>query len=120
MSINKFILLVEDNELLATLMVTVIQQRTRYEVTHVIGGKSAMQVVEHIEPDLLILDYRLPDLTGFELYQRIHDGCGNGHIPTVFTSAEFPNAPSPCVRTTRLNKPFALQEFLDTICTLLT
>jgi CheY-like chemotaxis protein len=119
MSVNKFILLVEDNELLASLMVTVIGQRTLYNVAHVVDAKSALEIVEQIEPDLLILDYRLPDLTGFELYQRIHEVSENENIPTIFTSEEFPSAASSGARTTRLNKPFALQEFLDTICTLL-
>ncbi|MDQ8193817.1 response regulator [Coraliomargarita sp. SDUM461004] len=49
-------------------------------------GKSALEQLEKVKPDLAVLDYNLPDLDGAELYQRIRETPGLESIPIVFVT----------------------------------
>ena len=119
--LHKFILLVEDNNLLAALLATAITRQTTYLIEHVVDGQSALEVIKHIQPDLLVLDYQLPDINGLELYERIHaayDRSYNVSIPTIFASSDFPDTIPTNMRTLRLIKPFSIRQFLDAVRTL--
>ncbi|HCI80741.1 MAG TPA: hypothetical protein DHW02_13740 [Ktedonobacter sp.] len=116
--LHKFILLVEDNEIFANLLIEIIMQYTSWQVEHVVDGQSALNVVEHIQPDLLILDYHLPDINGLELYERIHtlyDRSVYTAIPTIFASCDFPETALMHMKTLRLDKPFSIQQFLNAV-----
>ena len=117
--LHKFILLVEDSEMLAALLIATIKQKTMYLVEHVVDGRSALEVIEHIQPDLLVLDYQLPDINGLELYERIQNRSYYESIPTIFASSDFPETVSLNMKTVRLPKPFSIQQFLDAVHTLL-
>lgn len=118
--LHKFILLVEDNEVFADFLVEIISYYTSWQIEHVVDGQSALEVVEHIQPDLLILDYHLPDINGLELYERIHALYGRSvytciPIPTIFASCDFPETAFMHMKTLHLDKPFSIQQFLDAV-----
>ena len=116
--LHKFILLVEDNDLLATLLVTATTRQTTYLIERVVDGQSALEVIKHIQPDLLVLDYQLPDINGLELYERIHaayDRSYDASIPTIFASSDFPDTIPTNTRTLCLDKPFSIRQFLDAV-----
>lgn len=119
MPLHKFILLVEDNEMLASLLVAAINRQTTYLIDHVVDGQSALDIVVHIEPDLLVLDYQLPDIDGLELYERIHDRRYDASIPTIFANSNVPASAPGNMKTFHLDKPFSVQQFLDAVHTLL-
>lgn len=48
MPLHKFILLVGDNEMLASLLLAAITRRTSYLIEHVADGQSALEIVVHI------------------------------------------------------------------------
>lgn len=50
------------------------------------NATSALEEFEHIQPDLAVLDYRLPDLNGAELHRRIRALKGGANIPIIFVS----------------------------------
>ena len=118
----KFILLVEDNDLLATLLVGATTRQTTYLIEHVMDGQSALEVIKHIQPDLLVLDYQLPDINGLELYESIqaeYDRSYIESIPTIFASSDFPDTAPTHRRTLYLEKPLSSQKLLDAVNTLL-
>ena len=43
-------------------------------------GAEAIQAVHRLRPDVVVLDVQLPDMTGFEVTQRL---TGNGRSPAV-------------------------------------
>jgi CheY-like chemotaxis protein len=49
-------------------------------------GKSALDQIESIQPDLVVLDYHLPDIEGDELYTQIRQKKGCEDIPVVFVT----------------------------------
>lgn len=64
------ILLVEDEGNIA-LALTFLMEREGYSVTHIDNGRRALDSVEALAPDLVVLDVTLPEVSGFEICQRI-------------------------------------------------
>lgn len=76
------ILYVEDSEDIAYFVTTALS-RAGYNVVRVKDGEQGIAYLrENTEPDIILLDIILPDMTGFEFLQHIkraHDG-----VPVVF------------------------------------
>jgi two-component system LytT family response regulator len=75
-------------------------------------GASAVRLVDELEPDLLFLDVRLPELTGLQVVERIR------HRPAlVFTTAHdrFAVAAFELGALDYLLKPFGAQRFGQTL-----
>lgn len=115
----KTILIVEDDNAIGEFIVQVIQQETPYQAIHFADGYEAWRRVhsQHLLPNLLILDYNLPLMTGIEFYDRLHAHKEYEHIPALIVSAH----PQLCREAAKirnlacLEKPFALDAFLDMI-----
>ncbi|NJN93324.1 MAG: response regulator [Anaerolineales bacterium] len=50
-------------------------------------GESALSTVEHIKPDIILLDVALPGIDGFETCRRLKAGETTRHIPVIFITA---------------------------------
>src|SRR5712691_6913627 len=86
----KTILLVEDDTIIAELLVQMITQETHYQVFSVPDGLEALDLVRHVKPQLLILDYRLPTIHGIELYDRMRKTEGLEQVPAIMLSVNAP------------------------------
>jgi len=75
------ILVVEDDAVLHQLLVTQLQ-RLGMSVRGAFRWAEAEQIIEEFEPDLLLLDVRLPDADGLELLPRI-----SSHQPVILLTA---------------------------------
>ena len=64
------ILLVEDETNIA-LALKFLMRREGYDVTHIANGREALEQVENLHPDLVLLDVTLPEVSGYEICQRI-------------------------------------------------
>lgn len=64
------VLLVEDEANIA-LALQFLMQREGYRVTHVDNGRVAMEVIPDLRPDLVLLDVTLPEVSGYEICQRV-------------------------------------------------
>ncbi len=49
-----------------------------YEICSALSGKEALEKVEEIKPDLVLLDVILGDAQGFDICRRIRNQCGDG------------------------------------------
>ena len=70
-----------------------------------------------VKPDLLILDYGLPDMNGLEFYDTIHAVKALKHLPVLIVSAETARIQKEIKarRLSQLQKPFELTTLLETI-----
>ncbi len=66
----KKILVAEDNPANRELMGEVLSGRG-YEIIEACDGQEALQKIEEMEPDLVLLDIQLPVLDGFAVLQRL-------------------------------------------------
>jgi CheY-like chemotaxis protein/tetratricopeptide (TPR) repeat protein len=82
------ILLVEDNEPLARSLTQFLLSQ-RHEVRVAGSGVQALQALAAGSPDLLILDLRLPELSGIELLQKLRKTPAGSQLPVVIMSGVF-------------------------------
>jgi DNA-binding response OmpR family regulator len=115
----KNILLVEDDTVIAELLVQMITQETHYRVFAVPDGPQALDLVRNIKPQLLILDYWLPTIHGIELYDRLHNTEGLEQVPTIMLSVNAPLREINKRLILYMRKPFDMFKLLDAIDKLL-
>ena len=70
---SKKVLIVEDEEVLAENLQHYFQRRG-WDAQIANTGKSAVDAAKKFRPGMILLDYRLPDMTGFEALETIRPG----------------------------------------------
>jgi DNA-binding NtrC family response regulator len=113
------ILVVEDDESTGEVLTLAISQETPYQSLLARSGHDALKVLQKCKMSLLILDYRLPDTTGIELYDRIHTIHKSHAIPTILMSATHPSEEIASRNIVLIEKPFELDRLLEAIKRLL-
>ena len=115
------IVIVEDDLEIGVLLVESIREETPYKVLLATHGTQALDLLQNLQPQLIILDYRLPDMDGIEFYRRIHALKTLEEVPVLFISAEIsPDFEEVATRhLPLLSKPFELTSLFDEIDRLL-
>lgn len=109
----KLILVVEDDEANADVLKEALTLELSCVVRHVSNGGEALQAIESIKPNLIVLDYRLPVMNGLELYDRLQKVPGLSSIPVLFVSASSNLNEIKRRNLPILEKPFELDTLLD-------
>lgn len=115
----KTILTVEDDVDIGAVLATVISEETPYQLLLVVDGYQAMNLIRNIHPDLLLLDYGLPGMSGLELYDRLHNMQGLETVPCIMISANLPKQEVEKRPIIGLSKPLELYELVDMITDIL-
>jgi DNA-binding response OmpR family regulator len=118
----KTVLIVEDDEAIGEVLIEVIQQETSYQVVLARNGFQALNMLETVKPDLLILDYGLPGMSGLEFYDTIHLRKALEQLPVLFVSAEAASIQEKVEvrRLWLLEKPFEIVDLLTIVKQLLS
>jgi two-component system chemotaxis response regulator CheY len=77
-----YILLVEDNQGNADLTIRILQSGG-YEVTHVLRGFEGTRLARSKRPDLILLDFDLPDVNGRTLALIMRKQLGDHNAPPI-------------------------------------
>lgn len=106
------ILIVEDDPTIGTLLQEVIQRNMPFRVIWAIRASEAIQAMKDTIPDLLLLDYFLPDMTGIELYDYVQRNTNGKHIPAIMLTASLSSITVQLQEReiTGMNKPFHIGE----------
>lgn len=109
------ILMVEDEVKIAR-FVTLELQHEGYEVQVAYDGRAGLQLCESWQPDLLILDLMLPELSGIEVCRRIRQ---TGDLPIIMLTAKDDVSDKvmglDMGADDYMTKPFAIEELLARI-----
>jgi len=81
------ILIAEDEQDIRDL-ITFTLQFAGHEVIATVNGAEALEKALEIIPDLILLDVRMPKMTGYEACKQIKKHENTSHIPVVFLSAK--------------------------------
>ena len=113
----KTVFIVEDDEAIGTLLVQVIEQETSYQAVLAPDGFQALKMLRTVKPDVLILDYGLPDMNGLEFYDTIHAVKSLKHLPVLIISAQTARIQTEVKarHLPQLQKPFELTILLEAI-----
>jgi len=80
------VLVVEDEEALSMLLQYNLEKEG-YNVVATADGEEAAMLVREIEPDLVLLDWMLPSLSGIELCRRLRSRSETRNLPIVMITA---------------------------------
>jgi len=82
------ILLVEDSDVYRESLVYLLLMRRDVEVVAAVAdGASAVRACREFEPDVVVLDYRLPDIDGAEVASQLDAGGSRAAIVYLSASA---------------------------------
>lgn len=82
-----FLLFADDNEDMR-LMLRDLFRSVGHEVALAADGAAALQAIEQREPDLVILDHSMPELTGIDVCKRMKANPFTSRIPVLMLTAQ--------------------------------
>ena len=86
------------------------------EVLPVTRGKSAVKTLEHVKPDLFIIDYHLLDFNALELSRQLHSIKKLESVPTVLLNSPVTSwSEHQGYDTIFLSMPFALGDLYTAV-----
>jgi two-component system, OmpR family, response regulator VicR len=68
-------------------LVRLILSREGFDVVGAPGGIEGLNVIEDLQPQLVLLDLMMPDMDGWEVYQRMKSNPNTSHIPVIVVTA---------------------------------
>ncbi len=80
------ILIVDDEPTIVGLLEEHLQSEG-YDTAHAFSGEEALQVLDTLTPDLVILDLMLPGMDGYEVCRLMQQNPRLNHIPVVMVTA---------------------------------
>jgi CheY-like chemotaxis protein len=83
---GKKILLIEDNDINRMLLSDYLSY-CRYEVQSLPEGSQFFSTIEQFQPDLILLDLKLPDIDGYSLLAKIQQRSELQYLPIFVVSA---------------------------------
>lgn len=115
-------LIVDDDIELVELMKDVLQRDGRFEVRSANNGFDAGMMVREYQPDILVLDFMLPDINGKEVCTRVRSDSSLDDVKILCISGMVEQEQIEELKRSGANdflqKPFDLETLLDRICKL--
>jgi two-component system phosphate regulon response regulator PhoB len=84
--LKPFILVVEDEDSLATLLHYNLEKEG-YDVAVAVDGEEALLLVDERLPDLIVLDWMLPKVSGIEVCRRLRQKGESRNVPVIMLTA---------------------------------
>jgi DNA-binding NarL/FixJ family response regulator len=83
------IVLVEDNDIFRETLELLLDVTPDMRVVASVGdGRSALEAAEELEPDVVLMDYRLPELDGVEATAAMREMCPRAAVVVLTASVE--------------------------------
>jgi DNA-binding response OmpR family regulator len=115
----KKVICIED-ELEMIELVRLILSRHQFQVIGAVGGQEGLEKVAEIQPDLVLLDLMMPDIDGWEVYQKMKASETMRDIPVIVVTAKAQSIDRVLgLQIARVDdyitKPFGPQELLESV-----
>jgi len=114
----RLVLIVDDDPATAEVLATAINEERGYRAMRASSADDALDALGRVEPDLLVLDIRLPGMSGLELYDRIKADPRFGSVPVVFETGggrEYADALRDRGIATYVKKPFDIADVVRVV-----
>jgi len=109
----KNILIVEDDPSIGEMFMQALVEENIYNPVLVVSGSEALEVVKEITPNLLLLDYHLPNMNGLELFDHLHAMPHLSHIPAILITAGVLQYDIKDRHIVGMSKPVDINKLLD-------
>ncbi|HSI36805.1 MAG: response regulator [Phycisphaerae bacterium] len=112
-------ILVADDETHILAVVSLKLRNAGFTVLTARDGQEALEMAQANQPDLLITDYHMPQLSGIELCQRLKQDPATAGIPAIMLTARgYQLEPADTEQSgilRMLSKPFSPRQLLTTV-----
>lgn len=82
------ILVIDDEEKFGQLIKMNLEATTDYEVFLATGGTEGLELAKHLDPDLILLDIMMPDMSGLEVLKRLKKDKSTMAISVIMLTAK--------------------------------
>ena len=115
---KRVVLVVEDDRPIGELLASIINDEDGYVAIHVTRPRDALDILKKVRPDLLVLDVGLPEMSGFELYDRVRADERLRKVPVMFETAVAERHRTEFARRgidTVVEKPFDINDLVHKV-----
>lgn len=92
---------------------------SNYEIITIESGKKCLELLEDNQiPDLIILDIMMPELSGWETFQKIREKLSSDKLPIIFLTArkdEVAEKAGGFLGEDYIEKPVKIEDLLERI-----
>lgn len=113
------LLYIEDNPVNLELVEQIIAHHPNIRLLTAVNGNSGIEIARVSQPDVILMDINLPDISGFKALQILHSDPTTTHIPVIALSA---NAMPLNIESgleagffRYVTKPIKVDEFMDVL-----
>lgn len=84
---SEYKILIVDDVMSNVLLLKVLLTNEKFAIATASNGRQALEQVEKENPDLVLLDVMMPDMSGFEVAQHLKSNPQTAEIPIIFLTA---------------------------------
>lgn len=84
---SEYKILIVDDVMSNVLLLKVFLTNEKFAIATASNGRQALEQVEKENPDLVLLDVMMPDMSGFEVAQHLKSNPNTADIPIIFLTA---------------------------------
>jgi len=116
---GKLVVCIEDEPEMIDL-VKLILSRKGFQVVGAMGGREGLEAIQAHKPDLVLLDLMMPDMDGWEVYQKMKANDATKAIPVIVVTAKAQSIDKVlglhiAKVDDYITKPFGPQELLESV-----
>jgi len=117
---GKRIVVIDDTEMLLIFVEDILATADpQLQITTALSASEGLREIERILPDLVLLDYSLPDFNGDELCERLLENETTARVPVLMMSGHIPEMNAAAARlpnvVAKIEKPFLSDAFVDLV-----
>jgi pilus assembly protein CpaE len=76
-----------DDEIVYSKMLKPVLKKAGHVLGYANSGETAFKNIASFNPDVIVLDIRLPDMSGFDIFSRLHNDEHFSNIPVIFVTS---------------------------------
>lgn len=115
---TKKVMIVEDNELNMKLFHDLLHSQG-YETVEINNGLLALDLAREHQPDLILMDIQLPEVSGLDVTKWLKEDDDLKHIPVIAVTAFAMKGDEERIRNggceAYISKPISISTFLETV-----
>jgi two-component system cell cycle response regulator DivK len=115
----KYVYIIEDDPKNMKLFKAILKKVKKIEIKTAMEGKKGLEMIENGNPDLIILDIKLPEISGTEICKRLRKQKKFKDVPIIAVTAYAMNGDQERILKAGFNeyltKPIKINNFRKTI-----
>lgn len=114
------VLIVDDIEIIVKSIHLYLSENDNIDFIYAFDGLEAYEKIEESKPDIVIINYKMPKMTGIEVIEKVYKNTLNPHPHFLLTTGDRELKVSKYTDIDLLYKPFSKNDLLEAFSKLFT